>query len=274
MYHGKTTENHGNVTEMPRKITENHGKSRKITEGFFHANHGNSRIPGQAGDYMLLDQAISRRQDQLHSSIFLHLPLLLLHCSPISPQFRLCPPHCPHFPLFPPFPPFSPIFGFPFSLGNSTGNLSPDLQGTSWACYGDEDTKTEDVIDMDGDMPWGMGCAAGLGTASLSSILTLCFISAISCCALHRYLDWSTASTTCCHRPVSADDVPLIGPYGRISNLYINSGHGSKGWTLAAASGKLLADAVTTGHSADLDLSLFDPNRFSIPVLLQKAIGG
>ena len=45
LYHGNTTENHGNITEMPRKITENHGKSRKITEGFFHANHGNSRIP-------------------------------------------------------------------------------------------------------------------------------------------------------------------------------------------------------------------------------------
>ena len=28
----------GNITEIPRKITENHGKSRKITE-----NHGKSR---------------------------------------------------------------------------------------------------------------------------------------------------------------------------------------------------------------------------------------
>ena len=45
LYHGNTTENHGNITEIPRKITENHGKSRKITEGFFQANHGNSRIP-------------------------------------------------------------------------------------------------------------------------------------------------------------------------------------------------------------------------------------
>ena len=38
MYHGNSKENHGNITEIPRKITENHGKSRKITE-----NHGKSR---------------------------------------------------------------------------------------------------------------------------------------------------------------------------------------------------------------------------------------
>ena len=36
--HFCTTETPQKITEMPRKITENHGKSRKITE-----NHGKSR---------------------------------------------------------------------------------------------------------------------------------------------------------------------------------------------------------------------------------------
>ncbi len=62
-------------------------------------------------------------------------------------------------------------------------------------------------------------------------------------------------------RPLSADDVPIIGthyewhwhayisvPYyvGRtlIPNLYLIGGHGSKGWTLSFGSVKLLADIV------------------------------
>ena len=47
-----TTETPQKITEISQKchgksckITENHAKSWKITEGFFHAHHGNSRIP-------------------------------------------------------------------------------------------------------------------------------------------------------------------------------------------------------------------------------------
>ena len=46
-----------------------------------------------------------------------NLPLLFLHCSPISPNFPCPPPP-------PPLPPFPPIFLVShFPLGNSTGNL-------------------------------------------------------------------------------------------------------------------------------------------------------
>ena len=43
-----------------------------------------------------------------------------------------------------------------------------------------------------------------------------------------------------CLRPVSADDVPLIGRT-RLTNLYLNTGHGSKGWTYSWGSAALLA---------------------------------
>ena len=53
--HFCTTETPQKITEISRKyhgksrkITDNHGKSPKITEGFFEANHGNSRIPAGA----------------------------------------------------------------------------------------------------------------------------------------------------------------------------------------------------------------------------------
>lgn len=44
-------------------------------------------------------------------------------------------------------------------------------------------------------------------------------------------------------RPATPGNVPLIG-CTRFSNLYLNSGHGTLGWTLACGSGQLLADII------------------------------
>lgn len=45
-------------------------------------------------------------------------------------------------------------------------------------------------------------------------------------------------------RPATPTNVPLIGRT-RYANLYLNSGHGTLGWTLACASGKALADMLS-----------------------------
>lgn len=45
-------------------------------------------------------------------------------------------------------------------------------------------------------------------------------------------------------RPMSADGRPFIGETG-IGGLYLNTGHGHLGWTMAAGSAKLLADLLT-----------------------------
>ena len=44
-------------------------------------------------------------------------------------------------------------------------------------------------------------------------------------------------------RPATPSNVPLIGLAG-IRNLYVNTGHGTLGWTLAVGSGRLLADLL------------------------------
>lgn len=44
-------------------------------------------------------------------------------------------------------------------------------------------------------------------------------------------------------RPATPSNVPLIGAT-RYANLYLNTGHGTLGWTLACGSGKLLADLI------------------------------
>lgn len=44
-------------------------------------------------------------------------------------------------------------------------------------------------------------------------------------------------------RPATPGNVPLIGPT-RVPGLYLDTGHGTLGWTMAAGSGKLMADLV------------------------------
>nr|AAL73201.1 putative D-amino acid dehydrogenase [Agrobacterium sp. IP I-671] len=58
-------------------------------------------------------------------------------------------------------------------------------------------------------------------------------------------------------RPVTPDGPPLIGR-SRIPNLYINSGHGTLGWTMSCGSGRLLADVIGDERPA-VSLSRFAP---------------
>ncbi|APV50004.1 amino acid dehydrogenase [Betaproteobacteria bacterium GR16-43] len=52
-------------------------------------------------------------------------------------------------------------------------------------------------------------------------------------------------------RPATPSNVPLIGRT-RIPNLYLNTGHGTLGWTLGAGSGKALAD-ILSGRKPEVD---------------------
>ena len=56
----------------------------------------------------------------------------------------------------------------------------------------------------------------------------------------------SQAKPWCGLRPMAMDGVPIIGPTP-IGNLWLNTGHGHLGWTLAAGSGQLLSDLLTGG---------------------------
>ncbi len=58
-------------------------------------------------------------------------------------------------------------------------------------------------------------------------------------------------------RPATPGNVPLIGAT-RVSGLYVNTGHGTLGWTLAAGSGSLLADLVA-GRSPAVDPRPYAP---------------
>ena len=58
-------------------------------------------------------------------------------------------------------------------------------------------------------------------------------------------------------RPATPDNVPIIGRT-RIRNLYLNTGHGTLGWTLACGSGRSLADLVS-GRKPDVEFRFLAP---------------
>jgi D-amino-acid dehydrogenase len=63
-------------------------------------------------------------------------------------------------------------------------------------------------------------------------------------------------------RPMSADGVPIIGETS-VKNLYVSTGHGHLGWTMAAGSAELLASLIQ-GEPAEVDPRDYTPARFSI----------
>ena len=62
-------------------------------------------------------------------------------------------------------------------------------------------------------------------------------------------------------RPYTSDGVPVLGHCG-FDNLVLNTGHGHLGWTMAAGSGKLIADLIESGNTA-LDLGPYSIERFN-----------
>ncbi|MBL0375247.1 D-amino acid dehydrogenase [Rhizobium sp. KVB221] len=62
-------------------------------------------------------------------------------------------------------------------------------------------------------------------------------------------------------RPMTPDGTPVIGRT-KFSNLYLNTGHGTLGWTMSCGSGRLLSDIVSGRkpdiESADLALSRYN----------------
>ncbi|MDO3720116.1 D-amino acid dehydrogenase [Marinobacter sp. chi1] len=61
-------------------------------------------------------------------------------------------------------------------------------------------------------------------------------------------------------RPMTPDGPPIIGVGGE-PNLFINTGHGTFGWTLSAASAQLTAQLIN-GEKTALPLEAFRPQRF------------
>ena len=69
--------------------------------------------------------------------------------------------------------------------------------------------------------------------------------------------DLSKATFWCGLRPMTPDGPPIIGKT-KYPNLFLNTGHGTLGWTMACGSGKVLADIIS-GRTPDIDVSEIQP---------------
>jgi D-amino-acid dehydrogenase len=73
-------------------------------------------------------------------------------------------------------------------------------------------------------------------------------------------LDPATAKSWCGLRPMSADGVPIVSATA-LPELFVNTGHGHLGWTLAAGSAQLLAD-IMSAQPPDIDATSYALARF------------
>jgi D-amino-acid dehydrogenase len=95
------------------------------------------------------------------------------------------------------------------------------------------------------------------GTAELSGYST--DLNPVRCEALTRRAaemfpgagDYGNATFWTGLRPSTPSNVPIVGAT-RFPNLYLNTGHGTLGWTMAAGSGRALADIIS-GRKPDVD---------------------
>ena len=68
------------------------------------------------------------------------------------------------------------------------------------------------------------------------------------------------ATFWCGLRPMTPDGPPIIGESG-IGGLFLNTGHGTLGWTMACGSGRVIADVIA-GRKPEIDVSELSLSRY------------
>jgi D-amino-acid dehydrogenase len=73
-------------------------------------------------------------------------------------------------------------------------------------------------------------------------------------------------------RPMTPDGTPVVGPTP-YRNLFLNTGHGTLGWTMACGSGQFIADVVSGKRPAISTEGLFmDRYGNNRPLILPKEL--
>jgi D-amino-acid dehydrogenase len=62
-------------------------------------------------------------------------------------------------------------------------------------------------------------------------------------------------------RPMTPDSTPIVGK-AKLRNLFINSGHGTLGWTMACGSARIIADQIS-GRHPDVEVHDLGPSRYN-----------
>mmetsp|Transcript_14137 Transcript_14137/g.20906 ORF Transcript_14137/g.20906 Transcript_14137/m.20906 type:complete len:647 (-) Transcript_14137:157-2097(-) len=59
-----------------------------------------------------------------------------------------------------------------------------------------------------------------------------------------------------CYRPISSDDLPIVGEVRDIEGLFLHTGHGTLGWSLCSATSECLAQSIVTRLEREGDSSV------------------
>ena len=78
-------------------------------------------------------------------------------------------------------------------------------------------------------------------------------------------------------RPMTPDGTPIIGKASAVySNVWLNTGHGTLGWTMACGSGQVLADLLANQQPAiqtdDLSLGRYSASRYNKGAIISPAL--
>ena len=75
--------------------------------------------------------------------------------------------------------------------------------------------------------------------------------------------DVSRAEFWCGLRPMTPDGTPIVGGTA-IDNLFLSTGHGTLGWTMAAGTGRVMADLIS-GRRPQIDMEGLTVDRYRQP---------
>jgi D-amino-acid dehydrogenase len=84
--------------------------------------------------------------------------------------------------------------------------------------------------------------------------------------------DVSRAEFWCGLRPMTPDGTPIVGGTA-IDNLFLSTGHGTLGWTMAAGTGQVMADLIS-GRAPQIDMDGLTIDRYRQPQPAVRRGGG
>ena len=79
---------------------------------------------------------------------------------------------------------------------------------------------------------------------------------------LHEPVGAVVEERWCGWRPMTYDDLPLLGPAPGQPHVWLAAGHGMLGISMSAATGQLMADLIT-GQAPAIDPTPYRPERFA-----------
>ncbi len=133
-------------------------------------------------------------------------------------------------------PKIYPLKGYSLSIPSNAEFLAPKTALT--------DSENKIVYSRLGDTFRAAGTIEICGNKSDKNDKHINFLQNIARSTFSDFGNLNEVSDWCGFRPFRPNSIPLICQIKKYGNLIINSGHGSLGWTMAAASGKITSDLV------------------------------